>query len=74
MLFVEGAALPDGRKPATTKCPVTMKKKGTAIRASTLVRKKSAPSWNVARGEVWIAMTARAAKTLNEMYDSKSLC
>ena len=53
------------RKRAATNCPVTMRKKGTATRASTLVRKKSALSLMEARGEVWIAMTRMAAATRN---------
>ena len=38
-----------------------MKKKGTAVRARTLVRIKSPASLKSASGEVWMAMTRIAA-------------
>ena len=57
-------ALTEGAvKPAATNCPVTIRKKGTATLARILVRKKSAAPLTEARGEVWIAITSRAAQS-----------
>ena len=52
-------ALPDilGR----TKYPVIIMKNGTAVRAMTRVRIKSAVSLINARGDTWMAMTRKAA-------------